>query len=85
MTTQILDTRAQEMRATFIPITRLTVHESNVRRTDKRAYIEALASSIEAHGLLQNLTVVAQSNDRYAVVVGCKRLCMKRFSWRWRR
>ncbi len=33
MTTQIFDTRTSEMRATFIPINKLTIHESNVRRT----------------------------------------------------
>jgi ParB family chromosome partitioning protein len=74
MSTQILDTRTKELRATFIPINKLTIHESNVRRTDKRANIEALAASIEAHGLLQNLTVVARENDRYAVVAGGRRL-----------
>ncbi len=74
MTTQILDTRTSELRATFVPINKLTIHESNVRRTDKRADIEALAASIAAHGLLQNLTVVARSDGRYAVVAGGRRL-----------
>ena len=74
MKTQILDTRTNEMRATFIPIGKLSIHESNVRRTDKRADIDALAASIVAHGLLQNLTVVARSDGRYAVVAGGRRL-----------
>lgn len=74
MTTQIHDTRAPDSRASFIPIHKLSVHESNVRRTDKRTDIEALAASIEAHGLLQNLTVVAREDGRYAVVAGGRRL-----------
>ncbi|MDZ4867619.1 MAG: ParB/RepB/Spo0J family partition protein [Alphaproteobacteria bacterium] len=74
MTTQIHDTRAPDSRASFIPIHKLSVHESNVRRTDKRTEIEALAASIEAHGLLQNLTVVAREDGRYAVVAGGRRL-----------
>lgn len=74
MTTQTHDTRAPDSRASFIPIHKLSVHESNVRRTDKRTEIEALAASIEAHGLLQNLTVVARADGRYAVVAGDRRL-----------
>lgn len=74
MTTQILDTRTQDTRAAFIPITKLLIHDANVRRTDKRAEIEALAASIAAHGLLQNLTVVAREGGRYAVVAGGRRL-----------
>lgn len=74
MTTQILDTRALDTRASFIPLSKLSVHARNVRHTDKRVDIEALAASIEAHGLLQNLTVVAREGDRYAVTAGGRRL-----------
>lgn len=74
MTTQIYDTRLPDTRASFIPIGKLSVHPDNVRRTDRRAEIETLAASIEAHGLLQNLTVVAREDGRYAVVAGGRRL-----------
>jgi ParB/RepB/Spo0J family partition protein len=49
---------------------RLSPHAS----TDKRADIEALAASIAAHGLLQNLSVVAVEDETYAVVAGARRL-----------
>lgn len=74
MTTQIYDTRLPDTRASFIPIHKLSVHPDNVRRTDRRAEIETLAASIEAHGLLQNLTVVVREDGRYAVVAGGRRL-----------
>ena len=72
MTTHAPATR--DARTSSIPITRLSVHEGNVCRTDKRADIEALAASIETHGLLQNLTVVAREDGRYAVTAGGRRL-----------
>lgn len=66
--------RAQDTRVLLIPLSELSVHEHNVRRTDKRADIETLAASIEAHGLLQNLTVVEQDGGRHGVVAGGRRL-----------
>ncbi|MBL8557570.1 MAG: ParB/RepB/Spo0J family partition protein [Hyphomonadaceae bacterium] len=78
MTTEILDTGAEEQRTCFVPVSKLVVHEDNVRRTDKRADIETLAASIGAHGLLQNLSVVRVEDGRYAVVAGARRLAALR-------
>ncbi len=78
MTTEILDTRREDARACFVPISKLTIHPGNVRRTDKRADVEALAASIAAHGLLQNLSVVRSEDGRYAVVAGARRLAALR-------
>lgn len=58
----------------LIPLNRLVVSRLNVRRTDRKADIDALAASIAAHGLLQNLTVAAAASDKYAVVAGSRRL-----------
>ena len=49
MTTEILDTRTDAQRACFVPVNKRVVHEDDVRRTDKRSDIEALAASIAAH------------------------------------
>jgi ParB family chromosome partitioning protein len=78
MTTEILDTGTETQRACFVAVSKLVVHENNVRRTDKRADIEALAASIAAHGLLQNLSVVRAEDGRYAVVAGSRRLAALR-------
>lgn len=78
MTTEILDTRTEAQRTCFVPVSKLIVHEDNVRRTDKRADIETLAASIAAHGLLQNLSVVRAEDGRYAVVAGARRLAALR-------
>jgi hypothetical protein len=51
MTTETLDTPTETQRACLVPVSKLVVHEDNVRRTDKRADIEALAASIAAHYL----------------------------------
>lgn len=42
---------------TDIPLNRLVPSPANVRRTGQNTRVEELAASIEAHGLLQNLTV----------------------------
>jgi len=78
MTTETLDTSTETQRACFVPVSKLVVHEDNVRRTAKRADIEALAASIAAHGLLQNLSVVHAEDGRYAVVAGSRRLAALR-------
>ncbi len=78
MTTEILDTGADAQRTSFVPVSKPAVHEDNVRRTDKRADIEALAAPIAAHGLLQNLSVVCADDSRYAVVAGSRRLAALR-------
>ncbi len=58
----------------FVPLNRLTTSQHNVRRTDRKADIDALAASIAAVGLLQNLTVTHASMDKYEVVAGARRL-----------
>lgn len=78
MTTEILDANTETQRACAVPVTKLVVHDDNVRRTDKRADIETLAASIAAHGLLQNLSVVRLDDGRYAVVAGARRLAALR-------
>ena len=67
---------------TFIDISlsKLTPSPANVRRTGAGMGIEALAASIQAHGLLQSLVVRpkagsgGQATDRYEVVAGARRL-----------
>jgi ParB family transcriptional regulator, chromosome partitioning protein len=78
MTTEIRDIHTDTQRACFVPVGKLIVHAGNVRRTDKRADVEALAASITAHGLLQNLSVVRTDDGRYAVVAGARRLAALR-------
>ncbi len=52
--------------------------QENVRKTDRAADVAALAASIKAHGLLQNLTVRETSSNgkekRYQVIAGGRRL-----------
>src|SRR5262245_61285469 len=47
-----------------IPLSKLVLSEANVRRTDKKPDLEALAASIRAHGLLQNLAVTARDDGK---------------------
>lgn len=56
-----------------IPLAKLVPSKSNVRRTGRHDGIAALAASIKAHGLLQNLTV-KKSGDVFEVVAGGRRL-----------
>jgi ParB family chromosome partitioning protein len=58
----------------LIPLNKLVASPRNVRRTDRKADIDALAASIAAHGLLQNLCVVPGENDRFEVDAGGRRL-----------
>ncbi|MCD7708863.1 MAG: ParB/RepB/Spo0J family partition protein [Clostridiales bacterium] len=62
----------------MIPIERLENHPKNVRK--EYGDIEALADSIRAQGVLQNLTVVQspQDIDKYWVVIGNRRLMAAR-------
>ena len=78
MTTEILDANTETQRACAVPVSKLVVHDHNVRHTDKRADIEALAASIAAHGLLQNLSAVRLDDGRFAVVAGARRLAALR-------
>ncbi|RDJ20261.1 ParB/RepB/Spo0J family partition protein [Bosea caraganae] len=57
-----------------VPLNKLVVAESNVRRTGAKDGVEELAASILAHGLLQPLLVVACEDGRYAVIAGSRRL-----------
>src|ERR687884_641154 len=64
-----------------IPLSKLVPSKANVRRTNPRSRIEELAASIQAHGLLQNLTVrpVPKAKGKpngggYEVLAGSRRL-----------
>jgi ParB family chromosome partitioning protein len=57
-----------------IPLNRLAISEQNIRRTERKADLEALAASIKSLGLLQNLSVTRAGNDRFTVVAGGRRL-----------
>jgi len=65
---------------TEISLAKLTPSPANARRTGAGAGIEALAASIQAHGLLQSLVVRpkpgsgGQATGRYEVVAGARRL-----------
>lgn len=57
-----------------IPLNLLVPSKANVRRTGKQDGIGELVASIAAHGLRQNLNVVATASGRYEVVAGARRL-----------
>jgi ParB family chromosome partitioning protein len=57
-----------------IPLTQLVPSAQNVRKTGTKDGIEALAASIAAHGLLQNLQVRPATGGHYEVVAGGRRL-----------
>jgi ParB family transcriptional regulator, chromosome partitioning protein len=56
-----------------IPLHRLRTSRVNVRRIDRKADVDALAASIRAHGLLQNLTVADAGHGRFTVLAGARR------------
>lgn len=56
-----------------IPLHQLVASDANVRRTDRKADVDALAASILAHGLLQNLSVQPRGENRFEVVAGGRR------------
>lgn len=57
-----------------IPLSRLVPSPANVRRVNAAVNVEELADSIEAHGLIQNLTVrKAKRGNKYEVVAGSRR------------
>ncbi len=64
------------IRATIEPITlsRLVPSKANVRRVNAGVGVSELADSIEAHGLIQNLTVRKAKKGKYEVVAGSRRL-----------
>lgn len=57
-----------------IPLSKLAPSPLNARRTLKKVAVEELAASIQAHGLLQGLTVVEVEDGRYQVSAGGRRL-----------
>lgn len=58
----------------MIPLNHLVPSAANVRKTALTAGIDALAASIAAHGLLQNVQVRVASKGKYEVVAGGRRL-----------
>ena len=57
-----------------IPLSKLVPSPANVRRVNASINVEELANSIEAHGLIQNLTVrKAKRGNKYEVVAGARR------------
>lgn len=65
-------------RITTIALSKLTASKDNVRRTQSEAGLTELCASIQAHGLLQNLTVRAAAKGKYEVVAGARRLAALR-------
>jgi len=58
----------------LIALNNLIASPRNVRKQDRMADIDALAASIAAHGLLQNLCVVPTADDKFEVDAGGRRL-----------
>ena len=65
---------AQTQPIQLIALNNLVASPRNVRKQDRKADIDALAASIAAHGLLQNLCVVPTADDKYEVDAGGRRL-----------
>jgi ParB family chromosome partitioning protein len=61
-------------RDVLVPLDRLFISEANVRKVHHEEGLVELAALIEAQGLLQRLSVVAQPDERFAVVAGGRRL-----------
>lgn len=62
-----------------IPLNRLVASAANVRRIRATTGVSELADSIEAHGLIHNLTVRKAKKGKYEVVAGARRhaaLCL---------
>lgn len=57
-----------------IPLSKLAPSPLNARRIEKKVAVEEVAASIEAHGLLQGLTVVEVGDGKYQVSAGGRRL-----------
>jgi ParB family transcriptional regulator, chromosome partitioning protein len=62
------------MNIQLIPLTQLVPSPLNVRKTGTKTRIEALAASIIAHGLLQNLQVRQGKGKSFEVLAGGRRL-----------
>jgi ParB family chromosome partitioning protein len=61
-------------RDVLVPLERLFISEANVRKVHHEEGLVELAALIDAQGLLQRLCVVAQPDERFAVVAGGRRL-----------
>jgi len=61
------------MNIQLIPLAQLVPSPLNVRKTGTKTGIEALAASIIAHGLLQNLQVRPGKGDTFEVLAGGRR------------
>ncbi|MQW85988.1 ParB/RepB/Spo0J family partition protein [Sinorhizobium saheli] len=61
-----------------IPLNRLVPSAANVRRVNAAVGVSELADSIEAHGLIHNLTVRKAKKGKYEVVAGSRRLAALR-------
>jgi ParB family transcriptional regulator, chromosome partitioning protein len=73
-TIKIAETTNPQAGFVLIPLNKLAISERNIRRTDRKADLEALAASIKSLGLLQNLSVTRAEGDRLTVVAGGRRL-----------
>jgi ParB family transcriptional regulator, chromosome partitioning protein len=62
------------MNIQMIPLHALVPSPANVRKTGSKIGIDELASSIAAHGILQNLQVRPVADEKYQVVAGGRRL-----------
>jgi ParB/RepB/Spo0J family partition protein len=58
----------------MLPLKALQPSHLNARRIDKKIAIDELAASIQAHGLLQGLSVVDVGSGKYQVSAGGRRL-----------
>jgi hypothetical protein len=56
------------MNIQMIPLSALVPSRANVRKTGSKIGIDELASSIAAHGLLQNLQVRPVADEKFQVV-----------------
>ena len=61
-----------------IALNRLVPSKANVRRVNAAVGVSELADSIEAHGLIHNLTVRKAKKGRYEVIAGSRRLAALR-------
>ncbi|MBZ0147516.1 MAG: ParB/RepB/Spo0J family partition protein, partial [Pseudorhodoplanes sp.] len=59
--------------AIAIPFNKLVPWDGNVRKTGAADGIEALASSIAAHGILQSLVVRKAKGGKYQIIAGRRR------------
>src|ERR1700677_4334704 len=57
-----------------IPLSKLVLSDLNVRKARSKDDIAAMAASIEAEGILQNLLAHPAASETFAVVIGGTRL-----------